>query len=76
MNPRIPQIIADLTQLESKLRHSKTAEETAKQLATIKAYAAELYLETDMEIIAHNSAAISTPQPINEISEDFNENNL
>jgi hypothetical protein len=70
MNPRIPQIIADLTQLESKLRHSKTAEETAKQLATIKAYAAELYLETDMEIIAHNSAAISTPQPINEISEE------
>jgi hypothetical protein len=70
MNPRIPQIIADLTQLESKLRHSKTAEETAKQLATIKAYAAELYLETDMEIIAHNSATISTPQPINEISEE------
>lgn len=70
MNPRIPQIIADLTQLESNLRHSKTTEETAKQLATIKAYAAELYLETDMEIIAHNSAAISTPQPINEISEE------
>lgn len=70
MNPRIPQIIADLTQLESKLRHSKTAEETANQLATIKAYAAELYLETDMEIIAHNSATISTPQPISEISEE------
>ncbi len=70
MNPRIPQIIADLVQFESNLRQLKSTQEIANQLASIKAYAAELYLETDMEIIAQNANSISkTPEPIEEVVE-------
>jgi len=69
MNPRIPQIIADLTRLESKLRESQTAQQIANVLATIKSQSAELYLETDMEIIdQNNSTAESNPEPIEEVA--------
>jgi len=69
MNPRIPQIIADLTRLESKLRESQTAQQIANVLATIKSQSAELYLETDMEIIdQNNSIAESNPEPIEEVA--------
>ncbi len=69
MNPRIPQIIADLTRLESKLRESQTAQQIANVLATIKSQSAELYLETDMEIIdQNNSIAESIPEPIEEVA--------
>ena len=69
MNPRIPQIIADLARLESKLRESQTAQEIANVLATIKSQSAELYLETDMEIIdQNNSIGPSNPEPIEEVA--------
>jgi hypothetical protein len=69
MNPRIPQIIADLARLESKLRESQTAQEIANVLATIKSQSAELYLETDMEIIdQNNSIGHSNPEPIEEVA--------
>ncbi len=69
MNPRIPQIIAELAQFESKLRQSQSAEDIAKQLGNIKLYAAQLYLETDMEIIAQNREPLNLdPQPIEEVS--------
>ncbi len=69
MNPRIPQIIADLAQFESKLRQAQSAEDIAKQLGNIKLYAAQLYLETDMEIIAQSGEPFaSDPQPIEEVS--------
>lgn len=70
MNPRIPQIIADLVQFESNLRQLKSTQEIANQLASIKAYAAELYLETDMEIIAQNANSVAkTLEPIEEVTE-------
>jgi len=70
MNPRIPQIIADLVQFESNLRQLKSTQEIANQLASIKAYAAELYLETDMEIIAQSASSVSkVPEPIEEVAE-------
>lgn len=73
MNPRIPQIIADLAQFESSLRQAQSAEDINKQLANIKLYAAQLYLETDMEIIAqHREPQIENPEPISEVQEQAN----
>jgi hypothetical protein len=70
MNPRIPQIIADLAQFESSLRQAQSADDINKQLANIKLYAAQLYLETDMEIIAqHREPQIENPEPISEAQE-------
>jgi hypothetical protein len=73
MNPRIPQIIADLAQFESSLRQAQSADDINKQLANIKLYAAQLYLETDMEIIAqHREPQIENPEPISEVQEQDN----
>lgn len=73
MNPRIPQIIADLAQFESSLRQAQSANDINKQLANIKLYAAQLYLETDMEIIAQpREIQIENPEPISEVQEQVN----
>lgn len=57
MNPRIPQIIADLSAFDAQLKGTKQHEHVAQILGSIKLYAAQLYLETDMEIISHNAAS-------------------
>jgi hypothetical protein len=71
MNPRIPQIIEDLVRFETSLRNPNGTQEIDQLLANVKHYAAELYLETDMEIIARGTsptAPTHTPteaQPVN-----------
>ena len=54
MNPRIPEIVKILANLIQELDNAQENRESLEVLGRIKLYSAQLYLETDMEIIALN----------------------
>ncbi len=54
MNPRIPEIVKNLANLIQELENAQENRESLEVLGRIKLYSAQLYLETDMEIIALN----------------------
>ncbi len=54
MNPRIPEIVKILANLVQELDNAQENRESLEVLGRIKLYSAQLYLETDMEIIALN----------------------
>ena len=54
MNPRIPEIVKILANLIQELENAQENRESLEVLGRIKLYSAQLYLETDMEIIALN----------------------
>jgi hypothetical protein len=77
MNPRIPQIIADLVRFESELSATTEPLEIEQLLSNVKLYAAELYLETDLEIIARSKQNELVPKlemPVE--ASDSNENKI
>ena len=64
MNPRIPEITAELQRIQQLISNTNSSEELIKLLGSLKLQAAQLYLETDMEIIAQNRASIESPNEI------------
>jgi hypothetical protein len=54
MNPRIPEIVKNLANLVQDLENAQENRESLEVLGRIKLYSAQLYLESDMEIIALN----------------------
>ncbi len=54
MNPRIPEIVKNLANLIQELDNAQENRESLEVLGRIKLYSAQLYLETDMEIISLN----------------------
>ncbi len=54
MNQRIPEIVKILANLIQELENAQENRESLEVLGRIKLYSAQLYLETDMEIIALN----------------------
>lgn len=64
MNPRIPEITAELQRIQQLISNTNSSEELTKLLGSLKLQAAQLYLETDMEIIAQNRATNENPKEI------------
>lgn len=64
MNPRIPEITAELQSIQQLISNTNSSEELIKLLGSLKLQAAQLYLETDMEIIAQHRASNEHPQEI------------
>ena len=64
MNPRIPEITAELQRIQQFISNTNSSEELIKLLGSLKFQAAQLYLETDMEIIAQNRAINENPNEI------------
>lgn len=58
MNPRIAEIIENVAILNQDLRNTQENDEILDILGKIKLFSAQLYLETDMEIIALNRGDI------------------
>ena len=62
MNPRIPEITAELQRIQQLISNTNSSEELIKLLGSLKLQAAQLYLETDMEIIAQHRSSHEHPQ--------------
>lgn len=68
MNPRIPEITAELQRINRLISNTPSQEELLSLLGKLKLQAAQLYLETDMEIIAQQRAiqVPSEEEPVEE----------
>jgi len=72
MNPRISEIIENVAILNQDLRNTQENDEILDLLGKIKLFSAQLYLETDMEIIALNRGDIefdSSEYDLDEVDE-------